>query len=68
MLNVIRANDGPETLRPFTGFKATVKIRGAAEMDKAERKRIAAWLRCQADLLTAEGHEYDRVFTGVYEA
>lgn len=47
---------------------AIVTIKRAAEMDKRERNRIAAWLRVQADFLEEHGEEMAKRFTARYLA
>lgn len=45
---------------------ATLHIIDADKMTARGRKRIAAWLRAQADLITAEGDNYAPRFRGRY--
>jgi hypothetical protein len=46
---------------------ATVVIRNAGEMTKADRKAIADWLNMHAEWLIQDGKDYDRKFTGHYK-
>ena len=45
---------------------ADVTIRDADKMTTAERKRVAKWLRAQADLIIDQGDTYAPHFCGRY--
>ena len=47
---------------------AVVTIRGASEMTKAQRKKIAQWLRDTGDFLEQEGERFAGRFTGRFHA
>lgn len=62
MLNKVRKGDK----KPVGKSAATVTILDAASMTPSGRARIAKWLRAQADLILAEGKDYDTTFKGDY--
>jgi hypothetical protein len=45
---------------------AIVTIKEADRMTPAGRRRVAKWLRAQADMLVKEGKNYSPRFTGRY--
>lgn len=45
---------------------ATVTIRLAGEFSEAGRKKLADWLRSQADMVQVEGDQYSKVFRARY--
>ena len=70
MLNLEHEKVGPEIWsvaprEPGT-TNACVFIYDADLMTKAERKRIARWLRAQADLILDQGDNYAPNFCGRY--
>ena len=62
MLNKLHKGD----TQPKEKAAAVLTVLDADKMTAAGRKRIAAWLRSQADMITAEGDNYAPRFRGRY--
>jgi hypothetical protein len=52
--------------KPAEKSAAVITIKDAPEMTKAGRRKIAAWMRQQADFLEFEGKAFSKRFTARY--
>ena len=66
MLNKLRKAEASRKDAANEKTAAVVTIFDAGKMSPAGRKRIAAWLRSQADMILTEGDNYSDRFRGRY--